>query len=227
MKNAIKRVLIEQYAAEEGKAAHVVRDIFGESIPTQNSFKKGLVDCETTEEFDQNLEACKAVWELLVNKFHGWFVAERRQVFISYMNLPARKAAGFSSDLVTNNVSEVANSMWRRVFPSAEKDVSMEQIVRRIKNRLRQQERELAEVIFGAGPFMFTDDSSFILPPPGAVEKPDQCVTLFKKLTGGLPDEDPFRHLRHFVDNSVCTNRNSFAKNWECFSFDSVNHNWF
>ena len=205
MKNAIKRILVEQYAAEEGKAAHVVRDIFEEGIPTQNSFEKGLVDCETTEEFDEKLNACEPAWDLLVNKFHGWFVAERRQIFISYLNLPARAAAGFKSDLVTNNVSEVANSMWRKVFPSAEKEVSMEQIVFKIKNRLRQQERELAEVIFGAGPFMFTDDFASIIPPPEAVEKPDECVKFFKKLTGGLPDEDPSRHLHHFADNNIRT----------------------
>ena len=153
MKKSIERVLEDKFLCSEKTIAVILRDIFGECSPSTNTFKSGLVDCEKTEDFEAALADKRDVWEALVKPFYDWFVAEKQFVFVAFINRSARAAAGIGKDLITNNVSESSNSMWRKLFPSGEKNIPLSEIITRIKKRIRQQERDMAETFHGNGPF--------------------------------------------------------------------------
>ena len=84
----------------------VLIDIFGDST------SRGLVDCETNEDFDSRLLQLKSSWESVSHgkEFYSYFVTHVAEEMKSKMLLPVRRAAGLGDNFFFNNSTESINS---------------------------------------------------------------------------------------------------------------------
>ena len=138
-----------------------ITDIFGN---VENS-KRGLADCSSPAQFDDELAALKGHWdgkELSIRNveeahFHSWFVKYKAKEMKEKMLYPFRKNIGLGYDYYFNNANEsMNNTVKRKMDYKRYKDVvEFADEVREIKDI---QQRNVERAIIGEGPYRLRNE---------------------------------------------------------------------
>ena len=48
-------------------------------------YEEGLIDCESSVEFDRRLVSLKGTWDFLVSEFHAWFLQYEAGLFKTHL----------------------------------------------------------------------------------------------------------------------------------------------
>ena len=138
-----------------------IADIFGN---VENS-KRGLADCSSPAQFDNELEALKAHWnqkELSIRnveeaQFHSWFVKYKAEEMKEKMLYPVRNDIGLGYDYYFNNANESINNTVKRKkdYKRCKDVVEFADEVREIKDI---QQRNVERAIIGEGPYRLRNE---------------------------------------------------------------------
>ncbi|CAC5387951.1 MAD2 [Mytilus coruscus] len=105
---------IKAIATERNEAtpaiSHIVSDIFGTNVDSI-LYQKGLIDSETTSEFDSRLRDLKTTWDHLVPTFQAWFVSNESEKFKSHLIKAVTDQAQLDGHFSNNRVESTNNNV--------------------------------------------------------------------------------------------------------------------
>jgi len=130
----------------------IVRDIFG--MREGEVFSKGLVDAETRETFDQQLQQLHKRWDAISPGFHKWFVDQQANTFRNFMIAPIREMAHLGSPprRYTTNSNESANCAVKRWVGFTKS--SWPAFVDKLENLVESQQNELSRAVYRSGEYV-------------------------------------------------------------------------
>lgn len=153
MKDNIKKKLADLNIKGE-EAKDYINDIFGRQI--QSEKVPGLVDCFSSDEFDEKLESLKPLWierHLYGEEFHKYFVTFKADLIKNCMtaDLRAMCGLGYPPSMYNQNANECANSVVKRDL-KLEK-LSVQDCVMHLQNIIQRQHDEARLAVLGRGEY--------------------------------------------------------------------------
>ena len=159
---------VEQKLKELGIPAQVVQeflsDIFGKR--TANTYKEGLVDSCSVQEFDERVENLKPLWDArekpfaLVSgpRFHSYFIQYQADVVRYHMRRDLRESAGLGSppSKFITNASESLNAAIKRKVDFKESE--WPEFISQMKQYVESQREEVIRSLSGRGQYRLCPD---------------------------------------------------------------------
>ncbi|XP_062611131.1 uncharacterized protein LOC134272979 isoform X2 [Saccostrea cucullata] len=158
MKDNIKKKLTDlSIKAEE--ATEYIQDIFGKQINSEKV--PGLVDCFSSDEFDQKLESLKPLWtnrHPYGDEFLKYFTTFKADLIKNCMtaDLRAMCGLGYPPSMYNQNANECANSVVKRNL-KLEK-LSVPDCVTHLQNIIQCQHDETRLALLGRGEYAISNN---------------------------------------------------------------------
>ena len=146
---------LRSLGVKEFNRRRILRNIYGEQM--ENHRVEGLIDCESSERFDEMLEFYVPLWDMLERadtdkepQFSTWYKRHKAQQCKENMLKPLRQSAGLGEHAkqYTNNDSESLNSVISR-FTKGKK--TWEEMAKALQDFVESKYKELAMAIHGSG----------------------------------------------------------------------------
>ena len=141
-------------------------DIFGDST------SRGLVDCESSEDFDCRLLQLQCSWESMPHgkEFYSYFLTHISEDMKSKMLLPVRRAAGLGDKFFFNNSTESINSSLKgevekrknEASPGKPSKCSYGEFVNIANGFVSRYRRNVHRAIVGDGPYKLASNYQYL-----------------------------------------------------------------
>ena len=195
MKRNIKHDLSER-GFDAASQKKILDNIFGHQ--TGAIRMEGLVDCGSSSEFYDKLEACKPMWELLEKEnpncqggFYDWFVKCKSKVVEDSMLRSVRQEAGLGDppEEFTTNACESINAVVKSKVEYKKSDLP--HFLMQMKELIDEQEKEVERAVFKRGKYEFEDDYRHLEVPEAKWFRmtPQQRKKHLQKVATTLPKE--------------------------------------
>ncbi|CAC5364286.1 unnamed protein product [Mytilus coruscus] len=153
-----------EYKLKEMKSAtpairHIVSDIFGTNVDSM-LYQKGLIDSETTSEFDSRLRDLKTTWDHLVPTFHAWFVSNESEKFKSHLIKAVTDQAQLDGHFSNNRVESTNNNVKDWVGRSGK--VTLPVFNRKVEEYVTCQQQEFEMAIYANGPYDLASTHTYL-----------------------------------------------------------------
>ncbi|CAC5423634.1 MAD2 [Mytilus coruscus] len=135
-----------EYRLKEMKSAtpaisHIVSDIFGTNVDSI-LYQKGLIDSETTSEFDSRIRDMKTTWDHLVPTFQAWFVSNDSEKFKSHLTKAVNDQTQLDGHFSNNRVESTNNNVKDLVGRSG-----------KVEEYVTCQQQEFEMAMYANGPY--------------------------------------------------------------------------
>ena len=148
-------------------ASEIFFDIFGKGMG--NVAEGGLVDCNSTEDFDVALDNAMKNWKSLHEngaKFCGYFVKEKADVIRNCCTADIRSMCGlgFPPKVYTQNASECMNRLVKAEDDSkyGKKAIGLPLAIERIRTEIRRQHEEQFLAVINRGEYQLAVELSHL-----------------------------------------------------------------
>jgi hypothetical protein len=118
-------------------------------------YERGLIDSETSIEFDRRVRDFKPTWDCLVPGFHTWFVAYEADLFKSYLIKEVTDLAHVCGHF-SNNRIESQNDNAKDWIGRAGK-TSFPMLSQKMKEFIEAQQQDIEMAVFGSGSYELSD----------------------------------------------------------------------
>lgn len=118
-------------------------------------FERGLIESETSMEFDRRVRDFKPMWDCLVQGFHTWFVAYEADLFKSYLIKEVTDLAHVCGHF-SNNRIESQNDNAKDWIGRAGK-TSFPMLSQKMKEFIEAQQQDIEMAVFGSGSYELSD----------------------------------------------------------------------
>ncbi|CAC5408697.1 unnamed protein product [Mytilus coruscus] len=153
-----------EYKLKEMKSAtpairHIVSDIFGTNVDSM-LYQKGLIDSETTSEFDSRLRDLKTTWDHLVPTFHAWFISNESEKFKSHLIKAVTDQAQLDGHFSNNRVESTNTNVKDWVGRSGK--VTLPVFNRKVEEYVTCQQQEFEMAIYANGPYDLVSTHTYL-----------------------------------------------------------------
>ena len=153
-KSNIERKL-KELRATACATKHILSDIFGKKVGSLYDFERGLIESETSMEFDRRVRDFKPIRDCLVPGFHTWFVAYEADLFKSHLIKEVTDLANVCRHF-SNNRIESQNDNAKDWIGRAGK-TSFPMLNQKILEFVEAQQQDIEMAVFGSGSYELSD----------------------------------------------------------------------